>query len=67
MTSTALNETYERPGHRLTYTAFEIDRKRGRTSELPECHLLTSLGCDRLEQQLSSRSRVQGGKEPINS
>jgi hypothetical protein len=34
---------------------------------LPESHLLTSLGGDGLQEQLSSGTRVEGGEETVNS
>jgi hypothetical protein len=55
------------PSHGLGDTGLEPDGHGERTGHLPEDHLLPSLGSDGLQQELSSRSRVEGGEETVDT
>ena len=67
--SRALDEVSgeQSPRHGLRDTRLEPDWHRVSARELTEDHLLPSLGGDRLEEKLSRVSRVEVGKEAIDT
>jgi hypothetical protein len=48
-------------------TSLEVKRHGESSRELSESHLLSSFGGDRLQKQSSSRSRVEVGKETVDT
>jgi hypothetical protein len=57
----------QRPSHRLGDSSLKVDGHGEGTGELPESHLLPSLGGDRLQKQLSRWPRVEVGQESVDS
>lgn len=57
----------EGPAHGLGDTGLEVQRHGESSRELPESHLLSSLGGDRLEEQSGGGSRVEMRQEAVDT